>query len=62
MLNELEVCKAFTSSTIGHLQCNRRKSNREAVPVQAQFQWSWENLQGSAFGMAKQATKVLIVE
>ena len=61
VLNELEVCNEFTSSTIRHLQCNSSSSNHAAAPAQAPFQWSWENLQENALGVAKQATNMQIV-
>ena len=51
----------FTSSSIRHLQYYSSSSNYTAAPAQALFQWSWESLQGSALGMAKQATNVQIV-
>ena len=40
VLNKLEVCNKFTSSTIRHLQCSSSSSsNHAAAPAQAPSQW-----------------------
>ena len=40
VLNKLELCNVFTSSTVRHLQRNSSSSNHATIPVQAPLQWS----------------------